>query len=356
LTHDWQDFPVESGLGEMGLNIVNSLDTKVWKDFVDQHPQGNIFHTPEMFQVYHRAKGYRPKLWAAVNDSGRVLALMVPVQVSIMGGPFRRLTTRDIAYGSILCAPDQEARTALDHLLHTYTQQAKREAIFSELRNLSDLSDIQPGLNQSGFAYEDHLNYLNNIDCSPEDLLFSIGSRTRKHIRQALRKGSLTVEQVADRRSIRDWYSLIQKTYKAARVPLSEISLFEAAFDVLYPLGMIKFWLAKVGDISVAASVELIYKDIIYGWYGGIDRSYSDYLPGELLMWQILKWGAEAGYKVYDFGGAGKPGEVYGVRDFKAKFGGQLVCFGRNVNVHSPKLLRWSQLGYKVYRHFVGLF
>ena len=38
-------------------------------------------------------------------------------------------------------------------------------------------------------------------------------------------------------------------------------------------------------------------------------------------MWHTLDWGAEDGYSLNNFGGAGKPDEEYGVRDFKAKFG-----------------------------------
>ena len=41
-------------------------------------------------------------------------------------------------------------------------------------------------------------------------------------------------------------------------------------------------------------------------------------------------WGAENGYRLCNFGGAGKRDEEYGVRDFKAKFGGELICFARS--------------------------
>jgi len=113
---------------------------------------------------------------------------------------------------------------------------------------------------------------------------------------------------------------------------------------------MIKFLLARIGGDYVAASAELLFKDTIYGWYGGMDRAYSKYTPNELLMWYILEWGVKNGYKVYDFGGAGKPDEDFGVRDFKAKFGGELVCFGRNKKIHVPFLLKLSEFGYKFYR------
>jgi lipid II:glycine glycyltransferase (peptidoglycan interpeptide bridge formation enzyme) len=56
------------------------------------------------------------------------------------------------------------------------------------------------------------------------------------------------------------------------------------------------------------------------------------------------------GYRIYDFGGAGRPGEPYGVRDFKAKFGGELVDFGRHSYVHSPGRLKLTNLAYRFYR------
>jgi serine/alanine adding enzyme len=332
----------------MDLTITNSLNEETWRAFVDRHPQGNIFHTPEMFQVFGRTAGHHPMLKAAVGDEGQVLALLLPVQVTLRGGLFRRLTTTSIAYGSVLCAPEAAGREALALLLHTYAREAGRDVLFTELRNLTDLEAIQPVLAECGFSYEEHLDYVIDLNCSPEQVLQGIGPRTRKHIRHALRKGRVAVEQVTQRHQIGEWYGLVRETYAVARVPLADRSLFEAAFDILHPRGLIRFWLARIGTTYAAASAELVYKDMIYGWYGGMDRAYARDLPGELLMWHILEWGARAGYKTYDFGGAGKPGEAYGVRDFKAKFGGRWFCFGRNIRVHAPGLLRLSTLGYRI--------
>ncbi|MEJ2555337.1 MAG: GNAT family N-acetyltransferase, partial [Anaerolineae bacterium] len=125
------------------------------------------------------------------------------------------------------------------------------------------------------------------------------------------------------------------------------------AFDILYPKGMAKFLLARIDGVTAACSLELTYKDTIYGWYGGSDRAYSEHLPNEMLIWHILDWGASNGYRVYDFGGAGKPDEEYGVRDFKAKFGGELVTFGRYTYVHSPIGLQLGKLGYRLYRRVI---
>ena len=46
--------------------------------------------------------------------------------------------------------------------------------------------------------------------------------------------------------------------------------------------------------------------------------------------------------------GAGKPDDGYGVRDFKAKFGGQLVEHGRFLHVMNPLLYNIGKLGVKL--------
>ncbi len=337
----------------VSVTVVHALPKEEWRCFVKEHPDGNVFHSPEMFQVFARTTGHRPQLWAATDDDDQVLALLLPVHITLQDGLLRRLTTRAVAYGSVLHAPGPTGREALAVLLRAYAQETKREALFTELRNLSDLSAVQPVLDDCGFVYEDHLNYLIDLSGSPEAVLQNIGKRTRKKIRQALRQGHVTIEEAKRPEQVALCYELLQRSYAVAQVPLADRTLFEATFDVLHPKGMVKFLLARVGDVYAASSVELVYKDTIYGWYGGMDRDYSDYIPNELLLWYLFEWGVKNGYRVYDFGGAGKPDEEYGVRDFKAKFGGKLVCYGRNTCVHSPRLMWLSERGYKLLRRWL---
>jgi lipid II:glycine glycyltransferase (peptidoglycan interpeptide bridge formation enzyme) len=305
-----------------------------------------------MFQVFSRVKNHRPELWAA-TERGQILALLVPVRITLMNGLIAHLTAREVAYGSVLCSPSVAGHQALAVLLQSYVREAKVRSLFTELRNLDCLEDVQPILNDSGFRYEPHLNYLIDLKRTPEAIFNSIGRRTRKNIRHALNRSEVVTEEVNAREQISICYDLLSQTYRAARVPLADRSLFEAAYDVLYPRGLVRFTLARVGPTPIATSVELLYKDVVYGWYAGMDRSYGSYVPNELLMWDILRWAAGCGYRVYDFGGAGKPNEEYGVREFKAKFGGELVSYGRNVCTHAPARLWLSTKGFQVLRRWL---
>ena len=101
----------------MSMSVVRALPDAQWRQFVSEHPASNIFHTPEMFEVFRRAKGYRPELWASVDGDGQVLALLLPVQVSVKTGLLSYFTTRTVVYGSVLFAQSPEGATALGHLL-----------------------------------------------------------------------------------------------------------------------------------------------------------------------------------------------------------------------------------------------
>ncbi len=328
------------------MKIVNHLDINTWRKFVEDHPHGNIFHSPEMFEVYVRTKGYQPTLWAAVEGVERVLALMLPVEI-VANNRLPKFLSRNIIYGGVLYNLNSEGQDALSVLLEEYKNKSGNQTLFTELRNSTATTEIQPVFQKNDFIYDEHLNYLISLDCTPEELFENIGKRTRKHISRGLRKGVLKVRVVNDCDQMEVCYELIKKTYRNAQIPIAHKSLFAAAFEMLAPKNMVRFLLASVDDIPVAASVELLYKDVIYGWYSGMDRTYAKYTPSELIMWNILSWGANNGFRLYDFGGAGKPNENYGVRDFKAKFGGDLVNFGRNKYIAFPLVFKLFEFGYE---------
>jgi CelD/BcsL family acetyltransferase involved in cellulose biosynthesis len=271
-----------------------------------------------------------------------------------MGGALERLTSRSIVYGSVLCDPGPEGSESLAALLKSYEQAIKKNVLFTELRNISNTAPLQPVLQSAGFAYEEHINYLIDLDCTKKELMERLGKRTRKHIRRALRKEEMVVEEATCVDQVKACYNLLEKTYRRAGVFLADYSLFEAAFHVLYPKGMVRFLLVRIEDNYAASSVELLFKDTVYGWFSGLDRSFQRYNPNEFLMWHILEWAIDKGYRRYDFGGAGDPDEEYGVRDFKAKFKGDLVSYGRNIYVHAPLRLRMSKLGYKAYQKILS--
>jgi serine/alanine adding enzyme len=332
------------------ISIIQSLPEQQWRDFVYHHPSGNIFHTPEMFDVFSHARNHKPELWAAVS-ADCILALLLPVRINSLPGFLHSLTTRAISYGSVLYSDTQAGHEGLEKLLQSYKSATQSKAVFIELRNLVDLSAIQNILDNCNYSYENHMNYLVDTSLSVDQVWNNINKSAQRNITKALNKHNFEVSEIQEATRIETFYRILKKTYVNGHIPLADYSLFESAFNILHPKGMIKFLLGSADGQEVAASAVLLYKDVIYGWYRGFDRAYASYLPNDLMVWDTLKWGSEHNFRIFDFGGAGRPEEEYGPRQFKAKFGGKQVNYGRNICVYSSKLLSISKWGYKFFRH-----
>ena len=147
-------------------------------------------------------------------------------------------------------------------------------------------------------------------------------------------------------------YNKLKETYSNAKIPLVDISLFKAIVSELVPENMAKIWVVKYDNKMIGTIVTLIYKDTIYDWYAGSSRKYLKLCPNDVLPWTVIEWGSKNQYNIFDFGGAGKPTESYGVRDFKKQFGGKLVNFGRYEKIHSVSKSRIAEFGLKVYKKY----
>jgi serine/alanine adding enzyme len=343
------------------LRVTHRLDEPAWRDFVATQPGTNIFHTPEMAEVFARAAGHRVSTWGTIDPSGVLLALFLPVEVTVGGhmamlaqGVTRGFMARAVAYGGAACADDQVGRRALVELFGAYRRRVT-PVLFTEVRHVCETPGIRAALRQAGFVHEGHLNYLIRLDRSESDLWAALGRSARQRIRSGERKG-VEIEVVAGPDGGRDTavaseaYRLLEVVYGRARVPLADHSLFDAALSVLGPRGMCRLVVARLGSEVIGARFVLLHRGRMIDWYAGSDRTFAAYSPNEVLVWHVLRWGREQGYDLFDFGGAGRPDEHYGPREFKAKFGGELVDFGRDILVHTPVRLRLSRAGYAVSR------
>lgn len=334
------------------LHVTRELEPGLWREFLLNNPQANVFHTPEMFRVFSQAARYRPTCWATVDAAGAPLALLMPVEVSVLDGPFRLISSRAVAYGGALCECSTRGRQALAVLLQEYCRHPQWASVFTELRHQSDATALQPVLESAGFHHEGHLNYLIDLTQSEDVLWQRVHRSGRNYIRAAEKKGVIIVE-ATEEAEVDAGYEVLRTIYTRTRVPLADRSLFMAAFRELAPVGMLKLFLAQHKGQTVGAVFNLHYKDCIFGWYGGADRTFHGLPTNEALVWHTIRWGHEHGMATLDFGGAGKPGVPYGPRDFKAKFGGELVNYGRGTCVHAPWRLRIAEAGYELRRHFV---
>jgi serine/alanine adding enzyme len=332
--------------------VVQALDRDRWTAYVEHHPAGTIFHTPEMQSVFVRARHHQPTVWATLDAAGEIQALMTPVAIATVGGPLRHVTTRIVGFGGPLTLPGQDGCVAFQTLLRSFQARTRHRALFTELRNATDTSELAPALAACTFVHEAHLNFL--VDLTPgEDKLWQrIKPAARRNINKAERLG-VRVTEARGERDLEAGYRVLRDVYARIRVPLPDRSLFAAAQEVLGPLGRFRMLLASVQEQTIGVLTLLLWNDVAQYWYTGTLRSHAEFRAGDLLVWRAIDVARRYGCRIFDFGGAGKPDEPYGVRDFKAKYGGRLVDYGRDTWVSAPVRLRMATVGYEKVRRFL---
>jgi CelD/BcsL family acetyltransferase involved in cellulose biosynthesis len=333
------------------LRIVRSpaeLDERAWSKFVLENEKGNIFQTPEMYRVYLNTERYKPVFTAILGNNGRILATMLGVCIEEPGRMVSKFSSRVVVYGGPLVAEHSEEGQLLERILKEHNEEAGRRAVFTEIRNLWPAARLIPLFESANYEYVDHLNVHIDLTQGIDSLWEGLHKNRRRGIRKAIKSGAASV--VLSRDSLDDLYSLVKQTYERIRVPMPPKSLFDSVMTILQEKGLARFVGVKLDEELVGVGVFLTYKDVIYLWYNSADRQHSSLGIGEHLFWSAIEWAVENGFRLFDFGGAGKRGQPYGVREFKTSMGGRQVELGRLVCTHSHLKAMVARAGYRVWR------
>lgn len=329
------------------ITDISAISHSEWNEFVLTHSGGTIFQSPHFYQVYQETRNNEPLVLFVVDSDDKIRGLLLAVIQKEYSGVLGALTARSVIFGGPLLADGQGE--ASDRLLTAYDNSIRKRAVYSQIRNFQETNACRDIMDRHGFCFEDHLNIIIDLRRNPEEIFASFSQDRRWEIRKGYKK-NVVVEEVNSPEQIPIFYSFVKNAYIRNRIPAPDISLVEAVYRHLAGNGLGKFFLAGVDGKYIASHSVLGYGDKLICWFGGLDREYGKYFPYEILIWESLKWGAENGYASFDFQGAGKPGREYGVRDFKKRFGGELVNWGRYEKVHRPIVNIISKSGYKAWQ------
>lgn len=118
----------------------------------------------------------------------------------------------------------------------------------------------------------------------------------------------------------------------------------------MLPAGLGKLLLVKIDDRIIGGILCAIMPGkAIYEWYiAGLDDEFKDVHPSVLATWAAIRFAIHNRLHHFDFLGAGSPENAYGVRDFKERFGGETIEYGRFEKIHQPMLMKIGTFGIRM--------
>ena len=258
--------------------IVTNIEDDEWDDFVFRHPLGNIHQTRAMYDIYAGTKNHNPLKFFAINEiTNEIEGVLSAVIIREMGGVLGDFSARSIIQGGPIVSDN--STSILSKLIAEYDKLAKKKCLYSEVRNVYDVTSFLQSL--TNYKYEDHLNFWIHLNRSEDEIWKNIQKPRRKNINRATKKGVI-IEKMEDKELMPTFYELLQQTYANIKIPLADITLFESAFDHLQPKNMVKFFLAKHDDIYIGARAILTYKNCIHDWYAGTSMEALSLYPNDL--------------------------------------------------------------------------
>lgn len=327
----------------------SQVERDQWLAFVESHPQGTVFQTPYMADLYNRTEGMTPLTLFCLDETSAITGLWLAVRMESVGAVGSYLTSRSVMYGGPLIKAGYEHIAG--HLIRGMIDSQSKKVIYLQVRNIFDSENLTPYFLNAGFKFEEHLNYTFNLAAGPDLLWNNIHPTRRKQIRRSLKRGvTTTIHNNLSEEMISHCYRILAGVYRRIKLPVPEEKFFIDSFRVFGDQGILKGVTAEFDNHIIGFRFFLVYRGLIYDWYAGSDPAFREKYVNDLLPWVVIRWGAENGYKAFDFGGAGTPGEKYGVRDYKQKFGGTMVQFGRYYYLQKPVLYKAGKMVMQLYK------
>jgi len=323
---------------------VDKVDKVEWVKFVKTHANGNFFQSPDYYSFIESTGEAEPFIIAAKHNSNLIAVLVGSMYFS--RGFLKPFTRRAIIIGGPIV--DQKFIKELTPLLLSSLQKIVN-GIYIEFRNLFEISNGELFINK-GYKYLPYINYLFDLTKGEKKIFESFKAEKRRQIRKAL-KNNVKIELANNLKDIEELYLIFKDLYtKKVKKPLPRYKFFKNFYLQLAKNnnGLVLI-LKKNNKIIGGSFCPLFNNKTIYDWYrAGDDKNHKKSYPSTLAAWAGIDYGLSNGYKMFDFMGAGRKDEFYGVRKFKSQFRGELVEHGRYLKVLNPFLYNLGKIGVKL--------
>jgi len=317
-----------------------------FQNFVLNNYAGNYFQSLDFLDLCDGLSNFEPVLILAIDEQENICGSLLSVLQTTGTGLKSWFSRRLMVWGGPLVQKKGHLEIA-SGLLKSLKKYAGGKAIFVEFRNINDMEILNPVFEKQGFQFQPYLNFLIKTD-DEASVMKRMHANRRRKIRKSLKSGA-ECREANNLDEVSSFYKILENLYKTrVKKPLPEMELF------------VKLWQSGAGKIFVVlydkkvvggAACPVFNQRIIYDWFRcGLRDVAKGVFPAVLAAWAPIQYAIKYHYEHLDFMGAGKPDEPYGVRDFKAHFGGKKVAFGRFITVLNRPMFQLGKLGLKVYQ------
>lgn len=311
----------------------NNIDSLKWQELIQKSSTTSFFQTKECYDFYCSLSFLEPFAFGVEKNNN--LQGVICGYIVANGGKLKRFfSRRAIIHGGPLLSDDISDETLTELLLST-KKELEKKSIYIEIRNNHNYNRYKDIFEKAGFVYHSYLNYVVDTKGNLKDVFSNLSESKRRQVRKA-KEFDVKVVETKESGDIDEFYKILNNLYKwKVKKPLFPKEFFEKAITLRHThLLVAKYRNQVIGGIFCVED-----KNTIYEWFVcGNKEAYNHLYPSVAVTYAAIEYATKNGFRKFDFMGAGKLNENYGVREFKEKFGGNQMEFGRFVSVNNKLL------------------
>jgi len=285
------------------MNVTElTTDSVEWDAFVKTSDEGTPFHLTAWKQVVAETFDF-PAHYLIAREGSRIEGVLPLFEVRGLLGGKAMISVPYGVYGGI-CATSTAARWALVARVEALARD--RRAAYVELRQ-----QREQGLGLPTKSL--YVSFARTISSSDQENAAAIPRKQRRMTRLGATHG---LRAEIGRNHFDDFYEIYAHSVRQLGSPVFPRALLRKVLDVFdKDCQILTVWRH---DRIVAGVMTLFYEDRVLPYYGGALREAFPYAVNDFMYWELMRHGAAAGYRIFDFG---RSREGTGSYDFKRHWG-----------------------------------
>ena len=272
--------------------LAQDSDQKKWDQYANAHPESSPYHLFAWKRAVEEAYGHKAMYWYAEENEQIVGVFpLIHFRIPLLLSELNSLPFCDV--GNMLCN-DEEVGQALfkeaSRLLEekSIKRMHLRGTLLSPIRQENKLIAEK----------HDKVRMLMELPENSDLLMQSFKSKLRSQIRKAEKNGlEFTWGSTAD---LDEYYDVFSENMRDLGSPVHSKKWFRSLlthFGEDVRMGLVKYGQKTVGGCLLLTAGH----KIAIPWASTL-RKYNKLAPNMLLYWNVLKYSADAGFSIFDFG------------------------------------------------------
>ncbi|GJL54383.1 MAG: peptidoglycan bridge formation protein FemAB [Nitrospirales bacterium] len=287
----------------MDIHSYVPVNQRRWDDFVAVAPAGTFFHTTLWKTVIEKVFKYKSLYYFAERD-GRIEGVL---PLFVVNKPLRGKVLISVPFGVYggICAESVEVIEGLRERGESLARELNVD--FLELRHMDAYGVDLP-------IKELYYSFSREIFDGEEKNMMAIPRKQRRMVRQGL--NHQLESKIGGKEFLKEFYTIYTMSLRNLGTPAFPYHFFEVLLEELgEQCKILTVW--HQNQIA-AAVMTFCYKDQLLPYYGGGLPQFLRYAVYDFMYWELMRYGWEHGYKVFDFG---RSKQGTGAFDFKRHWG-----------------------------------